>query len=108
MLPAGTRESIFAFSLDRPHFCERLGGVATATVQAEFAIVNIICAVTVTAALTDSCLHIEGLSVTALARDIGVRAVEHEISLPVVIKTPLHPVNRVMARRAVIAEAPVV
>jgi len=44
----------------------------------------------------------------ALARNIRVRAIEHEIGLLVVIKAPLGPVDRVVAGRTGLAEAPIV
>lgn len=44
---------------------------------------------------------------TAFTGNVGVRAIKREIGLPIVIEAPLHPVDRVMAGRAVRAEAPV-
>ena len=45
---------------------------------------------------------------TTLAGNVCVRAIQREICLPVVIEAPLQPVNRVVARGAVVLEATVV
>ena len=71
--------------------------MATATIKSELAIVNIIGAVAVATALTNRCLYLERLSVTALTSNISVRAIEYERGLPIVIKTPLVPVDGVVA-----------
>jgi hypothetical protein len=81
--------------------------VATATIEAELAVVDIICAVAVATPLPDRCLHGQRLAVAALARDVHVRAIEPEVRLPVVIEAPLEPVDRVVAHTAVLAETPV-
>jgi hypothetical protein len=46
--------------------------------------------------------------VAILTGNVRVCAIQREICLPVVIETPLQPVNRVVARGAVVLEATVV
>lgn len=71
--------------------------MAAATVESEFTVVNIIGAVAVATSLTDARLHFERLPVASLAGNVRVCAIQREICLPVVIETPLQPVNRVVA-----------
>jgi len=69
---------------------------------------NIIGAVTVTAAATETRHRGKRLSMAVIATNSCVRAVQREIGLYIVIELPLQPVNRVVARGAVVLEATVV
>jgi hypothetical protein len=79
-----------------------------ATVGSELAVMDVIGTMTVGAVLAQARLHSERLSVTALARDIRVRTVKREARLLVVIEQPLLPFDRVVAKRAIFTEAPLV
>ena len=77
-------------------------------VRAEFAIMNIVIAVTVRALLPEPCLAGQRLPVASFTTDIGMRSVERKLRLRSVIELPLFPVNGVVAARACFAESTVV
>ena len=87
-------------SLDRPHVCEVIGRVAPATVVAELSVMHIISPVTVTAAVAELLLHRERPPVAVFAGHHRMCAIEHKVSLQVVIELPLQPVDRVVAAGA--------
>jgi len=79
-----------------------------ATVGAELAVMDVVGAMTVSAVLAQARLCSERLAMTAFARDVRVRTVERETRLRVVVKQPLLPVDRVVAKEAVLAKSPLV
>ena len=74
------------------------------TVSAELTIVNVVARVAVAAASPQEHLGLKRLPVASVAADGAVRAFEHESCLRVVVETPSVPVDRGMARRAVVRE----
>jgi len=82
--------------------------MATPAIRAELSVVNIIGAMTVAAAAAKTRHRGKRLAMAALAADAGVRAVQWEACLQIVIELPLQPVNRIVARGAVVLEATVV
>jgi len=82
--------------------------MAAATVGSELAIVDVVGTMTVGAVLAQTRLRSERLAMAAFARDVRVRAVERETRLRVVVELPLLPVDRVMAKEAVLAKPPLV
>ena len=82
--------------------------MTAATVGSELAIVNVVGTMTVGAVLAQARLRSERFAMTAFARDVRVRTVEREARLRVVVEQPLLPVDRVMAKEAVLAKPPVV
>lgn len=79
--------------------------MATPAIRAELSVMNIICAMTVAAAAAEARHRGKRLAMAAIAADTGVRAVQQELRLQIVIELPLQPVNRVVARGAVVLEA---
>ena len=82
--------------------------MATPAIRAELSVVNIIGAMTVAAAAAKTRHRGKRLPVAVIATNSCVRAVQREIGLHIVIELPLQPVNRVVARGAVVLEATVV
>lgn len=82
--------------------------MAAATVGSELAIVDVVGTMTVGAVLAQTRLRSERLAMAAFARDVRVCAVERETRLRVVVEQPLLPVDRVMAKEAVLAKPPLV
>lgn len=82
--------------------------MATATVRPELTIVDVVGTMAICTVSTEARLRSEFLPVTALTRDVRVRAVEREAGLCVVVEQPLLPVDRVMAQCTIFAEAPLV
>ena len=82
--------------------------MAAPAIRAELSVVNIIGAMTVAAAATQARHRGKRLAMAAIAADTGVRAVQRESRLQIVIELPLQPVNRIVARCAVVLEATVV
>jgi len=82
--------------------------MAAPAIRAELSVVNIIGAMTVAAAAAETRHRGQRLAMTAFAADTGVRAVQWESRLQIVIELPLQPVNRIVARGAVVLEATVV
>jgi hypothetical protein len=82
--------------------------MATPAIRAELSVVNIIGAMTVAAAAAQARHRGKRLAMAAIAADTGVRAVQRESRLQIVIELPLQPVNRIVARGAVVLEATVV
>jgi hypothetical protein len=83
--------------LQRPHFFERIGGVATATVGAKFIVVHIIRTMAAAAATVD-CLHFaKSAPMTIIAGDIDVSTAQFKFGLQVVIKKPKIPRDWIVA-----------
>lgn len=82
--------------------------MATPAIRAELSVMNIICAMTVAAAAAETRHRGKRLPMAAIAADTGMRAVQRESGLQIVIELPLQPVNRVVARGTVVLEATVV
>jgi len=82
--------------------------MATPAIRAELSVMNIICAMTVAAAAAEARHRGKRLAMAAIATDNVVRAVQRELRLQIVIELPLQPVNRVVARGALVLEATVV
>ena len=82
--------------------------MATPAIRAELSIVNIIGAMTVAAAATQARHRSQRLAMAAIAADPVMGTVQRESRLLIVIELPLQPVNRIVARGAVVLEATVV
>jgi len=92
-------------SLQGPHFSERIGRMALCAVGTEFAVMNVIELVAIRTVTTEFCVRTQWPAMTRLTRNVGVRTVQHEARLAIVIEEPLLPVNRVVAVRTVSAES---
>jgi hypothetical protein len=79
--------------------------MAPATIETEFAVVNVVGPMTVVATTAQPHLGFHRLPMTGFALGIAMRAVERETGLLVVIKAPLRPVDRRVAHCAVVGEA---
>ena len=79
--------------------------MASAAVEAEFTVVDVVSAMTVGAAASEPHLGRDRATVAGLARHIAVRARQFEFGLSVVIKLPLQPVDRVVAHSAIVRES---
>jgi hypothetical protein len=77
--------------------------VATATVQTEFTVMNIIELVATSALVAELWNCVQGLPVAVIAGDRCVCAIENKFCLRIVVKQPKVPVDRVMAQAALIA-----
>ena len=82
--------------------------MAAPAIRAELSVVNIIGAMTVAAAAAKTRHRGKRLAMAAIAADAGVRAGQWKLRLQIVIELPLQPVNRIVARGAVVLEATVV
>ena len=82
--------------------------MATAAVQAEFAIVNVIGAMAVTAAVPRFLHRYQRTAMTVIAGNIDMRAVNGEAGLSVVIKQPQVPGHWVVTGLTVFFELAVV
>ena len=78
--------------------------MASAAVEAELAIVNIIGTMAVGAAASEPHLSRDWAAVAGLARHVAMRAGEFEVSLRVMVELPLQPVDRVVTQSAVVRE----
>lgn len=78
--------------------------MAPATVEAELAIVDIVGTMAIIAAAAQVHLGGERLPVAGLTVGIAMRAVEREAGLPVMIETPLRPVDRRVAKSAIVGK----
>ena len=81
--------------------------MAASTIGSEFSIMNVIGQVAVGTVASEACLCRQGLPVTGLAVDPRMGAFEFERGLRIVVENPLLPVDRVVAERALLAEAPI-
>lgn len=72
--------------------------MAAAAVVSEFAIVNVIRAMTITAAAVNSFYFDQRSSMTIVAANSGVCAVKRKVGLKIVIERPDVPCNRVVTR----------
>ena len=79
--------------------------MAPATIEAEFAVVDVVSAVAVGAAASEPHLGRDRAAMTGLAGHVTVRAGQFEIGLRVMVELPLQPVDRVVAQSAIIREA---
>jgi len=91
-------------SLQGPHAFKGRITVAASTVRAEFAVVHVIGAMTVDTAITRLFHRCKRATVTVVARDIQVGAIQCEAGLYVVIKQPQVPGDRVVAGIALIVK----
>ena len=82
--------------------------MATAAVQAEFAIVIVIGTMTATAAISCFLHRCQRTAMTVIAGNVDVRAVNSEFGLGVVIEQPQIPGNRVVTGLTVLRELAVV
>ena len=82
--------------------------MAAAAVRAEFAIVDVVCAMTATAAVPGPLHRCQRTAMTVIAGNVDVCAVNGEAGLRVVIKQPQIPGNRVVAGLTVLFELAVV
>ena len=78
--------------------------MAPATVEAELAIVDIVGTMAIIAAAAQVHLGSERLPVAGLTVGIAMRAVKREAGLPVMIETPLRPVDRRVAKSAIVGK----
>lgn len=74
------------------------------TVTTEFPVVHVIAPMAIGALLTERHLRGQRLPVTTLARDLGVRTLQPEVRLRIVVEQPLLPVDRVVAQHAIASE----
>ena len=80
--------------------------MATATIGAEFAIVQIVGAMAGSAVSVDRFHFLQGASVAVIASNINMCALEQEFSLKVMVKSPDVPCDRVVAVLAAVLEIP--
>ena len=78
--------------------------MAPATVEAELAIVDIVGTMAIIAAATQLHLGGERLPVAGFTVGIAMCAVKREAGLPVMIETPLRPVDRRVAQGAIVGQ----
>jgi len=81
--------------------------VASSAIGTELSIVNIVGAMAITAAASETGLLRQRTPVAAVARDRCMCALEHKVCLPVMVEKPLAPIHRVVAQRAAIRESTV-
>jgi len=79
--------------------------MTAAAIETEFAVVDVIGAMTVGATAAESRLPGHRAPMAALTGDVPMCAFENEARLRIVIELPLRPVDRVVAQRAVLDEA---
>ena len=79
--------------------------MASAAVEAELAIVDVVGTMAVGAAASQPHLGRDRPPVTGLARHVAMRAGQLEVGLGVVVELPLQPFHRVVAQSAVIRES---
>ena len=79
--------------------------MAPAAVEAEFPVVDVVGPMAVGTAAAQPGLRSKGSAVTTVAADFEVCALQGEVRLPVMVKLPLQPVDRVVAKGAVLREA---
>lgn len=79
--------------------------MAAAAVESEFAIVDVVGTVAVTATPSESCLDTQRLPMAVVAGDVDVSTVKDEVRLQVMVELPLLPVDRVVARGTVRVES---
>ena len=82
--------------------------MALPAIRAELTVMNIVASVAVGTLLAETCLGRHRASVTSLAGNFGVRTVERELRLRVVIEAPLLPVHRVVTGGASVVEPAIV
>ena len=82
--------------------------MALRAVRTEFAVVYVVELVAIRTITAEFRVRVQGAAMTRFAANVGVRAVQCEIRLAIVIEKPLRPGNGVVAFRAVCAEAPIV
>ena len=68
--------------------------MTSSAVCAELSVVDVVACVAIAAWAAQSCLDVKGLSVTGIAANGAMCAVESKCSLRVVVETPIRPVNR--------------
>ena len=79
--------------------------MASAAVEAEFTIVDVVGTMAVGAAASEPHLSRDRAAVAGLARHVAMRARQLEVGLRVMVELPLQPVHRVVAQSAGIREA---
>jgi len=79
--------------------------VTPAAVEAEFAVMNVVRLMTVGASASEPRLSGEWSPVTGVAMHFEMRTLQCEVCLPVVIKLPLQPIDRVVAECAILRES---
>ena len=77
-------------------------------VRAELAVVNVVRPVAIGAIAAERQLHAQRAAVTVLAVNVGMRAVQPETRLQVVVECVLVPADGVVTQRALLAEPAVV
>jgi len=78
--------------------------MAPTAIETELTVVNIVGTVTIVAAATQLHLDVEWLPMAGFAVDVAMCTVEPEICLRIVIESPLRPVDRRMAKCAIIGK----